>query len=157
MLSIRPAQTGDVPSLLVLIRELAEFEKLEVKNSEEVLLRDGFGTNPKFRVLIAEWDGQLAGYAFFFPFYSTFVGPGMFLEDLFVRVQFRGKNIGSRLLSRVAAIAIGEGCFVMRWQVLDWNQPAIDFYKKLDADFLDEWRTVSLSGEPLHRAAGESK
>jgi GNAT superfamily N-acetyltransferase len=157
MLSIRPAQADDVPALLVLIRELAEFEKLEVRNSEEVLLRDGFGTNPKFRVLIAEWDGQLAGYAFFFPFYSTFAGPGMFLEDLFVRDQFRGKSIGSRLLSRVAATAIVEGCFAIRWQVLDWNQPAIDFYQKLDADFLDEWRTVSLSGEPLRRAAGDAK
>ena len=157
MLSIRPAQADDVPSLLGLIRELAEFEKLEVKNSEGVLLRDGFGANPKFRVLIAEWDGQLAGYAFFFPFYSTFAGPGIFLEDLFVRSQFRGKNIGSMLLSRVAAIAVEEGCFAMRWQVLDWNQPAIDFYKKLDAGFLDEWRTVSLSGEPLRRAAEGSK
>jgi GNAT superfamily N-acetyltransferase len=154
MLSIRPAQADDVSAVLGLIRELAEFEKLEVKNSEDVLLRDGFGASPKFRVLIAEWDGQLAGYAFFFPFYSTFAGPGMFLEDLFVRSQFRGKNIGSRLLSNVAAIAVGEGCVAMRWQVLDWNQPAIDFYKELDADFLDEWRTVSLSGEPLRRAAG---
>lgn len=157
MLSIRPAQADDVPSLLCLIRELAEFEKLTVNNSEAVLLRDGFGVNPRFRVLVAEWNGDLAGYAFFFPFYSTFAGPGMFLEDLFVRSQFRGKDIGSRLLARVAAIAVGEGCFAMRWQVLDWNQPAINFYKKLDAEFLDEWRTVSLSGEPLLRAARRAK
>jgi GNAT superfamily N-acetyltransferase len=157
MLSIRPAQPADVPSLLTLIRELAEFEKLTVRNSEEILLRDGFGPDPRYRALIAEWDGQLAGYAFFFPFYSTFAGPGMFLEDLFVRDKYRSKKIGSALLSRVAAIAVEEGCFAMRWQVLDWNQPAIDFYKKLDADFLDEWKTVSLTGEPLRRVAKGKK
>ena len=157
MLSIRPAQADDVPSLFALICELAEFERLTMKNSEEVLLRDGFGPDPKFRALIAEWDGQIAGYAFFFPFYSTFAGPGMFLEDLFVRSQCRGKNIGKALLAQVAAIALEEKCFAMRWQVLDWNQPAIDFYKKLEADFLDEWKTVSLSGEPLRRVAGEAK
>ena len=159
MLSIRPAQPADVPSLLALIRELAEFEKLAVRNSEQILLRDGFGPEPRYRALIAEWDGQLAGYAFYFPFYSTFAGPGMFLEDLFVRRQYRSKQIGRALLSRVAAIAVEEGCFAMRWQVLDWNQPAIDFYKKLDADFLDQWRTVSLAGEPLRRVAkhGEAK
>jgi GNAT superfamily N-acetyltransferase len=157
MLTIRPAQPADVPSILTLIRELAEFEKLLVSNTEEVLMRDGFGPNPRYRALIAEWDGRLAGYAFFFPFYSTFAGPGMFLEDLFVRSQYRGKKIGSALLERVAAIAVEEKCVAMRWQVLDWNQPAIDFYKKLDADFLDEWRTVSLSGDPLRRVAGNSK
>jgi GNAT superfamily N-acetyltransferase len=153
MLAIRSAQPGDVSSLLVLIRELAEFEHLTVTNSEEILLRDGFGPEPRFRALIAEWNGELAGYAFFFPFYSTFSGPGMFLEDLFVRAQYRGKNVGKALLSRVAALAVEEKCLAMRWQVLDWNQNAIDFYKKLDADFLDEWRTVSLSGEPLRRVA----
>ena len=157
MLSIRPAQPADVPSLLVLIRELAEFERLPLKSSEQTLLRDGFGPEPRFRALLAEWDGQLAGYAFFFPFYSTFAGPGMFLEDLFVRAQYRGKNLGKALLSRVAAIAVEEDCFAIRWQVLDWNRNAIDFYKKLDADFLDEWKTVSLSGEPLHRVAEDAK
>jgi GNAT superfamily N-acetyltransferase len=156
MLSIRPAQSADVRSLLVLIRELAEFERLTVKSSEEILLRDGFGPEPRFRALIAEWGGELAGYAFFFPFYSTFAGPGMFLEDLFVRAQFRGKNVGKALLSRVAAIAVAEECFAMRWQVLDWNQNAIDFYKKLDAEFLDEWKTVSLSGKPLRRVAEDA-
>ena len=81
----------------------------------------------------------------------------MFLEDLFVRAQYRSQKIGSALLARVAAIAVEEKCFAMRWQVLDWNQHAIDFYKKLDAEFLDEWRTVSLSGDPLRRVAGDSK
>jgi GNAT superfamily N-acetyltransferase len=157
MLSIRPAQSADVPSLLVLIGELAEFERLTVTSSEEILLRDGFGPAPRFRALIAEWRGELAGYAFFFPFYSTFAGPGMFLEDLFVRAQFRGKNVGKALLSRVAAIAVEERCFAMRWQVLDWNRNAIDFYKKLDAEFLDEWKTVSLSGEPLRRVAEDAR
>jgi GNAT superfamily N-acetyltransferase len=157
MLSIRPAQSADVPSLLVLIRELAEFERLTMSTTEEIFLRDGFGPSPRFRALIAEWDGQLAGYALFFPFYSTFAGPGMFLEDLFVRAQFRGKNVGKALLAQVAAVAAKENCLVMRWQVLDWNQNAIDFYKNLDAEFLDGWKTVSLSGEPLRRVAEDAK
>jgi GNAT superfamily N-acetyltransferase len=157
MLTIRPAQSADVPAVLSLIRQLAAFERLPLTMTEDILLRDGFGAQPRFRVLLAEWDGELAGYAFFFPFYSTFHGPGMFLEDLFVRQQFRGKNIGGALLARVAAVAVQESCFALRWQVLDWNQPAIDFYKKLDAEFLDEWRTVSLGGEPLRRMAERSK
>jgi GNAT superfamily N-acetyltransferase len=157
MLSIRPAQSADVPALLALIRELAEFERLAMTTSEEVLLRDGFGPEPRYRALIAEWEGELAGYAFFFPFYSTFAGPGMFLEDLFIRPSYRNKKIGKALLAQVAAIAVEENCLVMRWQVLDWNQNAIDFYKKLDADFLDEWKTVSLSGEPLRRVAKDAK
>ncbi len=157
MLSIRPATSEDVPAVLTLIHELAAFEHLPVTMTEEVLFRDGFGVEPRFRVLMAEWDGELAGYAFFFPFYSTFHGPGMFLEDLFVREKFRGKNIGSTLLARVAAIATQENYLALRWQVLDWNQPAIDFYKKLGADFLDEWKTVSLDGEPLKRVAEASK
>jgi GNAT superfamily N-acetyltransferase len=157
MLSIRPAQPDDVHAILSLIRELAEFEHLPVTMTAEILLRDGFGAQPRFRVLIAEWQQQLAGYAFFFPVYSTFHGPGMFLEDIFVRQQFRGKKIGGELLAQVAAIAVQEGCVALRWQVLDWNQPAIDFYRKLDADFLDEWKTVSLDGEALRRAARGSR
>jgi GNAT superfamily N-acetyltransferase len=157
MLSIRPAKPEDVLAVLSLIRELAAFEHLPVTMTKEVLLRDGFRAQPRFRVLMAEWDGELAGYALFFPFYSTFHGPGMFLEDLFVRETFRGKCIGGALLARVAAIATQENCFALRWQVLDWNQPAIDFYKKLGADFLDEWKTVSLDGEPLQRVAEGSK
>ncbi len=155
MLSIRPALAGDVPALKVLIHELAEFERLPVAVTEAALLRDGFGESPKFRALVAEWDGQPAGYALFFGYYSTFEGrAGLFLEDLYVRDQFRGKGIGKALLAWVASVARQENCFGVRWQVLDWNTPAIDFYKSLGATFLDEWKTVGLDGDALARVAG---
>ena len=150
MLSIRPASAGDVPALSALIRELAAFERLPVSVTDASLLRDGFGERPKFRVLIAEWEGETAGYAFFFDYYSTFEGrAGIFLEDLYVRESFRGKKIGNALLARVATIAREENCFGVRWQVLDWNTPAIAFYRKIGAEFLDEWKTVSLHGDAL--------
>jgi GNAT superfamily N-acetyltransferase len=139
-----------------LIMELAEFERLshEVIITEEDLRRDGFGPQPKFRALIAEWSGELAGYAFIYTSYSTFKGrAGIFLEDLFVRTQFRGKGIGKALLAKIAQIAREEKCYGVRWEVLDWNQPAIDFYKSLGAEFRDPWKSVSLSGEPLQKLA----
>lgn len=157
MLSIRPADTGDVPVLKTLIHEFAEFERLPVTVSEASLLRDGFSQRPKFRVLMAEWNGQPAGYAFFFDYYSTFEGrAGLFLEDIYVREQYRGKKIGHALFSRVAAIARDEGCLGVRWQVLDWNTPAIDFYRKLGAEFLEERKTVSLQGDAFERLAGDA-
>jgi GNAT superfamily N-acetyltransferase len=154
MLSIRPANASDVPLLNTLIHEFAEFEHLPVTVTEANLLRDGFGERPRFRVLMAEWDSQPAGYAFFFDYYSTFEGrAGLFLEDIYVRQQYRGKKIGNALLARVAAIALEENCFGVRWQVLDWNTPAIDFYRKIGADFLDEWKTISLQGSAFERLA----
>ena len=157
MLSIRPANAGDVSTLRALIHELAEFERLPVAVTEAALLRDGFCESPKFRALVAQWDGQPAGYALFFGYYSTFEGrPGLFLEDLYVRDQFRGKGIGKALLAWVASVAQEEACFGVRWQVLDWNTPAIDFYKSLGATFLDEWKTVSLDGDALARVAGSA-
>lgn len=156
MLSIRPANVGDVPLLTRFIRELAEFEReLDlVIVTEADLLRDGFGAQPKFRALIAEWSGEPAGYALFFGFYSTWEGrPGLFIEDLFVRGQFRGKGIGKGLLATVARIARQENCFGMRWEVLDWNQRAIGLYRSLGATFLDRWRAVLLSGEALKSLA----
>ncbi len=154
MLSIRPAQASDVPTLNTLIHEFAEFEHLPVAASEASLLRDGFGEAPKFRVLMAEWDGQPAGYALFFDYYSSFEGrPGLFLEDIYVRDQYRGKGIGKALLVGVASAAREKNCFGVRWQVLDWNTPAIDFYKSLGATFLDDWKTVSLDGDALEHVA----
>ena len=154
MLLIRPAHAGDVPLLNTMIHEFAEFEHLPVTVTEANLLRDGFGEQPRFRVLMAEWDGQPAGYAFFFDYYSTFEGrAGLFLEDIYVRERFRGKKIGNALLARLATIALQEKGFGLRWQVLDWNTPAIDFYRKLGAEFLDEWKTVGLQGEALERLA----
>lgn len=158
MLSIRPAHAGDVPVLKTLIHEFAAFEHLPVAVTEAALLRDGFSGSPKFRVLMAEWDGQAAGYALFFDYYSTFEGrAGLFLEDIYVRDQYRGKGIGKALLARVASIALDEQCFGVRWQVLDWNTPAIEFYKSLGATFLDEWKTVGLLGAALRHVAGESE
>ena len=156
MLSIRPANAGDVPLLVTLIHEFAAFERLPVTVTEASLLRDGFGERPRFRVLMAEWDGQPAGYAFFFDYYSTFEGrAGLFLEDVYVREQYRGKKIGNALMARVAAIAREENCFGVRWQVLDWNTAAIDFYRRLGAEFLDEWKTVSLQGDAFDRLAAD--
>ena len=157
MLSIRDANKNDVALLKTLICELAEYERERdrVVITEADLARDGFGPQPKFRALIAEWHGQAAGYALFFDFYSTWEGrPGVFLEDLFVRGQFRGKGIGRALLANVAGIARRENCYGMRWEVLDWNQPAIDFYKRLGATFFDQWKSVLLTGEALERVAG---
>jgi GNAT superfamily N-acetyltransferase len=157
MLSIRPARASDVPLLNALIHEFAAFERLPVTVTEEDILRDGFGEHPRFRILIAEWDGQIAGYAFFFGYYSTFEGrAGLFLEDIYVRNQYRGKGIGKALLARVAAIARDEHCFGVRWQVLDWNTPAIEFYRKLGAEFLDDRKNVSLQGAALERVAGSA-
>src|SRR5271163_1607934 len=127
MLSIRPATIGDAGLLRTLIRELAEFEhELDHVVIEEAdLARDGFGPDPKFRALIAEWDNQPAGYALFFGYYSTWVGPGLYLEDLFVRARFRGEGVGTALMAAVARIALRENFRVMRWEVLNWNEKAI--------------------------------
>src|ERR1700683_808703 len=128
MLLIRAATANDVALLRTLIRELAEFERqLDQCVIEEAdLLRDGFGANPKFRALIAEWNGQTAGYALFFGYYSSWAGPGLYLEDVFVRPEFRGKGIGMALMAAVARIALQENCCAMRWEVLDWNERAIE-------------------------------
>jgi GNAT superfamily N-acetyltransferase len=155
MLSIRAATVEDVRLLRMLIRELAEYEHEldKVTITESDLVRDGFGPQPKFRALIAEWDGQPAAYALFFDFYSSWRGRQLFLEDLFVRPQFRGRKIGKRLLTAVARIAERDGRHGMRWEVLDWNHSAVEFYKSLGADFLDDWRLIFLKEEDLRRLA----
>lgn len=139
MLNIHQANLSDIPRLHSLIQEMAEYEHLPFSMTEQTLASDGFGAHPRFRVLIAEFDDAPAGYAFFFDSYSTFQGRGLFLEDLFVRPQFRKHKIGWALLSRVAAIALQESCFGVMLHVLDWNEPAIQFYRKLNATFLDDW------------------
>jgi len=155
MLSIRAATVSDVPLLLRFSRELAAYERQPdaVVITEEVLSRDGFGPQPKFRSLIAEWDGEAIGYALFFGFYSSWKGSGIFLEDLFVREAFRGRGIGRALLCQVARIARQEGSYGMRWEVLDWNESAIKFYKSLGGVFFDEWRQVLLVADALNRLA----
>ncbi len=152
MLNIRPATSDDAYLLKTLIHELAEYDRLEAETivTEEDVLRDGFGEPPKFRALIAEWDGHVAGYALFFEFYSSFQGrAGLFLEDIFVRPPLRKKGIGTELLAAVAKIAWDEEYFCLRWEVLNWNKPAIEFYQKLNAEFLDEWRSVCLIGDAM--------
>lgn len=157
MLNIQPATREDVPVLLELIRELATYEKKRHKAvvTEDDLLRDAFGPQAKFRALIAEWDREPAGYASFFYFYSTFRGQSaLFLEDLFVLEKSRGNGIGKSLLAAVARLAVEEGCFGLRWEVLDWNRPAIEFYEKLGATFLNERKVVEFDKEALQRVAG---
>ena len=159
MLSIRPATKDDAALLAAMIRELAEFERLEheVSMTEQDLLRDGFGPHPKFRAVIAQWNGEPVGYAVFFDFFSSFQGRiGLFLDDLFVRPAFRKHGIGKALLAHVAGIAWREKYFCMRWEVLDWNTPAIDFYKNIGASFLEEWKPAILIGDALEAVAKEA-
>ena len=155
MLHIRPAAVADAALLATMVRELAEFEhQLQwVTIRPEDLARDGFGANPRFRALIAEWSGEPAAYALFFGYYSTWVGPGLFLEDLFVREAFRGRGIGTAMLAAVARVAVDEGCYGIQWEVLHWNEPAVAMYQNLGAEFRDQWRPVLLWGEPLKRLA----
>jgi GNAT superfamily N-acetyltransferase len=156
MLSIRPATVHDAALLKTMVHELAEFEKLshEVSITEQDVLRDGFGQHPKFRAVIAEWDGEPVGYALFFEFFSSFQGrAGLFLDDIFVRPAFRKHGVGKALIAHVAGIAWKEKYFCMRWEVLDWNKQAIDFYNNLGASFLDEWKPVILIGDALEAVA----
>ena len=153
---IRPATAPDVSLILALIRGLAEYERApeQVIATEEDLLRDGFGPNPFYFCLIAEHDGKPAGFAFYFFDYSTWIGrPGIYLEDLFVYPELRGLGIGKALLKQVAVIAVEKGCARLKWSVLDWNTPAIDFYKSMGGELMDEWTNVRIQGEALERLA----
>lgn len=156
MLTIRPAVATDVPLLDSLIHEFAEFYKFPITIRRDQLARDGFGAQPKFRALIAEWEGQPAGYALFFDYYSSFHGPCIFLEDLFIRPEFRGKTIGKALLGRLAAIAQTEAPFGLILQVFDWNRPAVEVYRKLGASFLEGLQTVVFKDEGLEALAASS-
>jgi GNAT superfamily N-acetyltransferase len=155
--TIRPATAVDAAQILAFIRALAAYERAPgaATVTEADLLRDGFGPNPFFFCLIAEHDDRLAGFALYFFNYSTWLGrPGLYLEDIFVQPEFRGLGIGKALLQQVAAIAVERNCPRLQWEVLDWNTPAIDFYRAMGAEFLDEWRNVRVSGEALARLAG---
>ena len=155
MIRIRPATVHDVSMLRTMIRELAEFEhELDlVTITEEQLAQDGFGEHPRYRALIAEWDGDVTGYALTFYYYSTWAGRGLFLEDLFVREAFRGRGIGRALLAAVARIAVDEHCYGVHWEVLEWNEKAIELYKALGGEFRDQWRPVLLYGDALRQLA----
>ena len=156
MLKIRKAVAEDVPLILSFIRELAEYERSpdSVSATENDLRRDGFAATPRFRVIIAEWDGKPVGMAFYFHHYSTWKGrPGLYLEDLFVRPEFRSRGVGKGLMVHLARIAIAENCYGMRWEVLDWNEPAIKVYQRLGGRFREHWRVMQLVGEDLRRLA----
>lgn len=156
MLNIRRTTPNDIPLILEFIRGLAEYEhepKAAVATADD-LLRDGFGTAPKYWCVIAEWHGVPAGFAFYFYNYSTWQGrPGLYLEDLFVNPEFRGKGIGKALLLHLAKIAVDENCGRFQWQVLDWNRPAIDFYESLGAKVMKEWLTMRIEGDALQELA----
>jgi GNAT superfamily N-acetyltransferase len=155
---IRPAEPADVPVIAELIRGLARFEKLEdqVALTEELLAAGLFGPRPYAESVLAEVEGQSAGFALFFHSFSTFLArPGLYLEDLFVLPEHRGLGIGRALLSHLARLAVERGCGRMEWAVLDWNKEAISFYERLGARPNSEWTTYRVTGEALHLLAGE--
>jgi GNAT superfamily N-acetyltransferase len=159
LLKIRPATPADVPQILAFIRDLAIYEREPnvVRATEADLLRDGFGPTPRFHCLIAEWSRRPVGFALYFHNYSTWVGrAGIHIEDLYVSTDHRGKGIGKALLTRVAAIAVEEGCSRLQWDVLEWNTPAIGFYEQMGARMLTEWRTMRVSGNALKSLAEQS-
>jgi GNAT superfamily N-acetyltransferase len=168
---IRPATPADIPEILAFIRELADYERepASARATEADLLRDGFGPTPRFHALIAECSERTsenverttalvpAGLALYFHNYSTWRGhAGIYLEDLFVRPQYRGRGTGKALLAAVAAIAVAEGCPRFEWAVLDWNTPAIDFYRSLGAECLSEWRIMRVTANSLSALAAQA-
>jgi GNAT superfamily N-acetyltransferase len=155
--TIRPATPADVPLILRFIRELAEYERLahEVVATEDGLRDTLFGARPYAEVVIAEEGGEPAGFALFFHNYSTFLGrPGIYLEDLYVRPELRGKGTGRALLAHLARLAVERGCGRLEWWVLDWNEPAIRFYRALGAQPMDDWTVFRVTGDALKRLAG---
>lgn len=159
-ITIRPATADDAPLILALIRELAEFERLahEVVADEALLRAQLFGGRPAAEVLLAEGPGgEAAGFALFFQTFSTFVGrPGIYLEDLYVRPRWRNRGIGRTLLRRIASRAVERGCGRFEWTVLDWNENAIGFYRKLGARVMEDWRICRVSGEGLVKLARDA-
>ncbi len=156
---IRPATEDDVPIILSLIRELAEYERLshEVVATEGLLRESLFGERRGAEVLIACCKGAPAGFALFFHSFSTFLGrPGIYLEDLYVKPEFRGRGIGRALLTHLATLAKERGCGRLEWSVLDWNEPAIKLYRDAGAIPMDEWTVYRVSGEALDRLAARS-
>ena len=151
-LQLRPASADDVGEILALIRELADYEKLlhEVHATEDDLRRDLFGERPRAHCDMAMWNGEVAGLAFWFYNYSTFLGrAGIYLEDLFVRPPFRGNGIGKALIAHLAQRCADENLSRLQWSVLDWNAPSIAFYESLGADVMREWLTCRMSREAI--------
>ena len=159
VIALRPARSDDVPAILALIRALAEYERLahEVEADEDALAATLFGERPAAEVVMAEVDGATAGFALFFHNYSTFLArPGLYLEDLFVQPEHRGLGVGRRLMAALARIAVARGCGRFEWSVLDWNAPAIGFYRRLGAIGMEGWTVQRVSGEALQRLAQDA-
>jgi GNAT superfamily N-acetyltransferase len=157
--TIRAASVEDVPVILDFIRQLAVYEKLahEVTATEAGLREALFGSAPGPEVVIAEADGDPAGFALFFHNFSTFVGRrGLYLEDLFVKPEWRGRGVGRRLLAHLARLAVDRRCGRLEWAVLDWNEPAIQFYRGLGATLMEDWRIFRMTGDALVRLAAET-
>lgn len=152
MLNLRPATRDDLPTIVRFIRELAEYEKLlhVCRANEAGLERALFADRPVAETLIGEIDGRPEGFALFFTIFSTFeCKPGLYLEDLYVTPAARGKGLGKALLTRLAQLAVERGYARLDWSVLDWNTPAIDFYKSLGARPMDDWTVFRLDGDAL--------
>lgn len=159
-IQIRPAKPTDTGLILSLIRELAEFEKLahEVVATEELLREKLFGAGAVPQVLIAEADGRGVGFALFFYNFSTFLAkPGIYLEDLYVKPEFRSKSIGLKLLQAIAKIAVAKDCGRFEWSVLDWNERALSFYHRLGAKPQNEWTVQRLTGDALRALAAREE
>jgi GNAT superfamily N-acetyltransferase len=159
MLNIRTATAADANTIASLVRELADYEKLlhEARATPEDFLRELTAENPVIHVLIAEWDGQAAGFALYFFNFSTFVGrAGLYLEDLFVRPALRSHGIGRGLLRALARIARDRNCGRMEWAVLDWNEPALKFYRSLGARPMKEWIVHRLTPAEIGKLAAET-
>jgi GNAT superfamily N-acetyltransferase len=157
-LSITIATEADVPLILRFIQDLAEYERLrhECVATEEALRNTLFGARPAAEVFIARLGGEPVGFALFYPDYSTFnAAPGIYLEDLFVNPSARGKGIGRALLAAIAQLAVERNCSSVEWTVLDWNEPAIGFYKRLGAKPMDEWTNFRVSGDAMRMLAAE--
>jgi GNAT superfamily N-acetyltransferase len=155
-LFIREARPHDAALVFEFIKALAEYEKLshDVATNEAEIAKALFGSSPRVFCDIAEWNGIPAGFALWFYNFSTFRGRhGIYLEDLFVRPDFRGRGIGKALLANLAKRAVASGCARVEWSVLDWNTPSIDFYKSLGAVPMDEWAIFRLTGDALHALA----
>ncbi len=152
MLNIRQANAADAGTIVSFIAALAEYEKLshEAKATEADIVRDLFGVDPKVFCQIAEWDGRPVGFTLWFYTYSTFQGRhGIWLEDLFVNPELRGKGIGKALLADLARRCVAEGLGRFEWWVLDWNEPSIDFYRSQGGVMQDEWTKVRVEGDAL--------